>query len=51
MSGVIEKGPKQKSVSDTLPPVTTVGLRVVQFIARHKPFVAFGNVPKAAFHN
>jgi len=28
-----------------LTPVTTVSLRVAQFIARHKPFVADVNVP------
>jgi len=33
---------------DTLPPVTTVSLLVAQFIASQKPFMAFGNVPKAA---
>jgi len=34
------------TVPDTLPPVTTVSLRVAQFIARHKPFVADVNVPQ-----
>ena len=33
----------------TLLTVTTVSLLVAQFIASQKPFMAFGNVPKAAF--
>lgn len=36
-----------QSVSDPLLPVTTVSLGVAQFIAREKPFVAFGGVPNA----
>jgi len=39
------------SAIDTLPPVTIVSLRVAQFIARQKPFVADFNVPIAAIEN
>ena len=35
---------------DPLPPVTTVGLRDVEFVARYKPFVADFDVPKAIFY-
>jgi len=35
----------QMPVLDPLPPVTTVSLRVSQFIALYKPFVADFNVP------
>lgn len=36
-----------RSATDPLLPVTTVSLGVAQFIARQKPFVAFGGVPNA----
>jgi hypothetical protein len=38
------------SVQDPLPTVTTVGLRVAQFIARQKPFLVDFLVPIAVIH-
>lgn len=50
-TGVSDQGVRTVSTPpapvDTLPPVTTVSLRAAQLIARHKPFVADFNVPKA----
>lgn len=43
-------GRKRKTAPDPLPLVTAVSLRVAQFIARHKPFVADFNVPMAVSH-
>ena len=33
-----------------MPPVTAVGLRDAEFVARYKPFVADFDVPKAIFY-
>ena len=46
------RGPTFEAATTAMGPlltVTTVSLLVAQFIASQKPFMAFGNVPKAAF--
>ena len=38
------------AVSEPLLPTTTVSFSVIQFNSSQTPFVAFANVPIAAFH-
>jgi hypothetical protein len=47
VSALIWQNEVDPTSEDPLPPITTVNLRVAQFIARQKPFVADINVPKA----